>query len=115
MLKNLLAKWRDWTGDKHLEQAIRRELRERGYAVNAAKIRDVRLAAIQRPGWVQVYRFYVETTTNPESPHERRSAVLLGLSREDGRKSQIAVLLTEDEGEFRQRYDEWSDGLIRRR
>lgn len=115
MFRDLLKRWADWTGDKRLTEAIRRELRTSGYAVNAAEIRDVRLAAIERPGWVQVYRFAVETTTNPENPQEKRPAVLLGLSRDDGRKPRIEILLTEDETEWRERLDAWSDGLIVRR
>jgi len=115
LMRSWAELWRDWTGDRRLLQAIHAELRRGGYAVNAARIRDVRLAAIERPGWVQVYRFGVETSTNPENPHERRSVVLLGLSRDDGRKSRIEVLLTEDEVVWRERWDAWSDGLVRRR
>lgn len=114
MLKQLFQRLSDWTGDTHLTKAIHAELRRGGYAVNAAEVREVRLAAIERPGWVQVYRFSVETSTNPENPHERRPVVLLGLSRDDGRKSRIEVLLTEDEAAWRARLDAWSDGLIRR-
>ncbi len=115
MLGGLLKRWSDWTGDKHLTKAIRRELRNEGYAVNAAEIREVRLAAIERPGWVQVYRFTVETSTHEENPHTRRPVVLLGLSREDGRKSRIEILLTEDEAVWTEKLDAWSEGLIRRR
>ena len=97
MLKAWLAKLSDWTGDKDLLKAIHKQLRDDGYAVNGAQIREVRLAAIQRPGWLQVYRFYVETVTNGENPHERREVRLLGLSRDDGRQKRIDVLLTEDE------------------
>lgn len=114
MLNGLLARWRDWTGDKLLERAIRNELRARGYAASSASIRDVRLAAIERPGWVQVYRFRVETSVHHENPHKRREALLFGVSRDDGRKSRIAVVLSEDEGEYQQQLDSWSDGLIRR-
>lgn len=115
MLKSLLERWSDWTGDTRLTQAIHAELRRGSFAVHAARVRDVRLAAIERPGWVQVYRFSVETATNEENPHDRRRVVLLGLSRDDGRRSRIDVLLTEDEGEWRERLAAWSDGLILRR
>ena len=115
MWREWLQRWQDWTGDKRLEQAIHRELRRLGYAVHAGKIRDVRLAAIQRPGWVQVCQFRVETATNEENPHSRREVVLHGLSRDDGRKPRIEILLTEDQGEWRERYATWSEGLITRR
>lgn len=114
MLREWFQRWCDWTGDKELERAIHRELREQGYAVHAAQTRDVRLAAIQRPGWVQVFRFRVETLTNEENPHTRREVLLHGLSRDDGRESGVRVLLTEDEAEWRSRFDEWSEGMIRR-
>lgn len=115
MLKKLLQSWSDWTGDKKLTQAIQRELRRLGYAVHAAQTREVQLAAIERPGWVQVYRFQVETQTNEENPHTRRAVVLHGVSRDDGRKSRIEVLLTESLSERNQRLNDWSEGLIRRR
>lgn len=114
MFNRFFQRWSDWTGDKRLTQAIRAELRRQVYAVSAAEIREVRLAAIQRPGWVQVYKFRVETRTNEENPHTRREVVLHGLSREDGRQSRIEVLLTEEEACWQTRLDEWSDGLIRR-
>ena len=110
MLRHLLQQWRDWTGDKLLDRAIRAELRRLGFASATAKIRDVRLAAIQRPGWVQVYRFGVETTIKTVSGS--RPVTLVGLSREDGRQSRTEVLLTEDQAIWRARFEEWSDGLI---
>lgn len=115
MFKQWAQRWSDWTGDKKLTDAIRAELRRGGWAVHSAQIRDVRLAAIERPGWVQVYRFAVETTLQTENPHHRRAAVLLGLSRDDGRRSRIEVFLTEDEAAWRERLEQWSEGLIRRR
>lgn len=114
MLNGLITAWQNWTGDKRLTDAIRGELRRQGFAVNAAQIRDVRLAAVERPGWVQVYRFAVATVTNDDNPHHRRDVVLLGLSRDDGRRSRIEVLLTEDESRWRDQLDRWSEGLIRR-
>ncbi|TWT98116.1 hypothetical protein Pla108_22730 [Botrimarina colliarenosi] len=114
MLKRLLKRWADWTGDKRLTDTIRAELRRLGYAVNAAQVRRVHLAAVERPGWVQIYCFTVETRTNEENPHTRRDVVLHGVSRDDGRKSRTEMLLTEDEACWRQQLDSWSDGLILR-
>ncbi len=118
MLREWFQRWCDWTGDADLERAIRAELRRQGYAVRASLIRDVRLAAIQRPGWLQVFRFRVEAVLNEENPgprpEDRREVLLHGLSRDDGRESRIEVLLTEDQAEWRSRLDEWSEGMIRR-
>ncbi|MEM6798935.1 MAG: hypothetical protein AAF589_05425 [Planctomycetota bacterium] len=110
MLRELLRQWADWTGDELLTRAIRRELRQQKLAVHAAKIRDVRLVAIERPGWVQVRRFRVETTDGDRLP-----IVLQGLARDDGRKQGIDVLLTTSSAELKARLDAWSEGLIRRR
>ncbi|MEM8865705.1 MAG: hypothetical protein AAGF31_09215 [Planctomycetota bacterium] len=109
MITNLLQRWSDWTGDRHLEQAIRAELRRMELPAHAAKIRRVRLVAIQRPGWVQVRRFQVETLDADKNPYQ-----LIGLARDDGRQSRIKVLLTRDVDVLKRQLDEWSEGLIRR-
>jgi hypothetical protein len=114
MLKRLMAALADWIGDRSLKDAIHAELRRQGYAVHAARIREVNLAAISRPGWVQVYRFEVESSRI--APNEDRSTItLLGLSRNDGRKSRTEVLITTDEAAWRARLAEWSEGLLTRR
>lgn len=115
MLSQLFKRWADWTGDKRLTDAIRGELRRRGYAAQSAKTRDVRLAAVERPGWVQVYSFRVETTAGGAEAAARREVVLFGVSREDVRTSKIAVHLAEDPACWRRQLDEWSDGLVVRR
>lgn len=114
MLKRLLKSWTDWTGDKGLTDAIHAELRRQGFAVHASRTRRVHLAAVERPGWVQVYTFAVETRTNEEDRESRREVLLHGASRDDGRKAKTEILLTEDEGEWRQQVETWSEGLIRR-
>ncbi|MEM6329441.1 MAG: hypothetical protein AAF790_04240 [Planctomycetota bacterium] len=108
MLGTLLKQWLDWTGDADLTRAIRGELRRQQLAVNAAKIREVRLVAIERPGWVQVRRFRVETLDREKQP-----LTLLGLARDDGRKNRIEVLLTASRAELGRRLDVWCDGLLR--
>ena len=107
---SLANSWADWVGDRHLQLAIHRELRRGGFAVHAAAIRDVRLIAIERPGWVQVRSFSVETFDTQKAP-----VTLMGLSRDDGRQAHIDVLLTDVEAEFNARREQWSEGLIRRR
>lgn len=108
MLKTLLQRWSDWTGDRGLEVAIRAELRRQDLGPHSAKIREVRLIAIERPGWVQVRRFYVE------AKRDGSPVMLGGVARDDGRKSKIEVLITSDTRELKQRIDAWCDGLIRR-
>lgn len=109
MFQGLIKRLADWTGDRHLDQAIRRELLAMQLATHAAKTKRVRLVAIERPGWVQVRRFQVDTFDADKQP-----VSLLGLARDDGRKSRIEVLLTRDIDAFNHQLDVWSEGLIRR-
>jgi len=56
-LQSLQTRWSNWCGDHEMELAIRRHLSTAGYFGNTAKLRAIRLAAVERPGWLQVYRF----------------------------------------------------------
>ena len=114
MLNRLFQRWNDWTGDRSLTNAIHDKLRQSGYAVHASKTRDVHLAALERPGWVQVWTFSVETHSMSPPPSERKPVLLFGISRNDGRKSGTRVLLTEDEPTRRQLLEVWAEGLLRR-
>lgn len=64
-IQMLRQKWDDWCGDHDMEHSIRNHLSQNGYFGNTAKFRAVRLVAVQRPGWLQVYRFEVEARVNP--------------------------------------------------
>lgn len=101
--------WADWVGDRHLDVAITKELRKQGYAVHASQTRNVRLVAIQRPGWIQVRRFSVETLDAHKQP-----ITLQGLARDDGRKERIDVLLSTSHTEIAKQLNVWGEGLIRR-
>ena len=116
MFREWLERYRDWTGDRQLTRAIRAALRDEGYAVNASKTRRVRLAAIRRPGWEQVFRFEVEAYPRESDPQaaENEPILLHGLSRNDGRESKTEVCLTEDLKAWEDRLDAWSEGMIRR-
>ncbi|MEN1680879.1 MAG: hypothetical protein AAGJ46_14925 [Planctomycetota bacterium] len=109
MLKALMKRLAEWTGDRHLDMAIRRELRRLKLGSASIRVHDLRLIAIQRPGWVQVRQFLVDTTDADKQP-----VTMLGLSRDDGRESKIDVLLTRDSALYRQRQTAWCEGLIRR-
>lgn len=110
MLKKLLQRWADWVGDRSLELAIHAELRRQEYAVHAAHVRDFRLYAIERPGWVQVHRFRVETSTRAGD-----RVVLFGAIRDDGRRERPEILLSKEQNQVNQKLAAWSDGLIRHR
>lgn len=109
MFASLLDRWANWIGDRSLEQAIQAELRRGGFAVHASKIIRPRLVAIERPGWVQVHRFEVETLDS-----ERHAVRLFGAVRDDGRSERPRAVLTHDRNERDSQLDAWCEGLIRR-
>ncbi len=106
MIANLLRRLSDWVGDRHLDLAIRDALRRDGWGVHMATIRDVRLGAVERPGWVQVYTFWVETTDRNRTPID-----VFGVSLNDGRRTGTEVFLSPDEGERDARFVAWSEGM----
>ncbi len=107
MRSKWLKAWTDWLGDRDLEMAIRRELGKQNYASVTARIRQSRLEAIERPGWVQVWSFTVESTLASE-PIE-----LFGAARDDGR-SGTRVFLSPSNSDRNRQLAQWCDGLIRR-
>lgn len=108
MLRELLERWRHWLGDRELEQAIRDELVRSGYPRQASQIVDARMVAIERPGWVQVWRFRVETT------RDKQPVTLHGAARDDGRHG-TAVFLSRDPQPAAKQVAAWSVGFVVRR
>ena len=107
-LEKLRRRWSDYVGDRDLERAIRAEVVARGLPRSAA-IRNVRLAAVERPGWVQVYEFDVEVTPRDTGISHR----WLGLARDDGRRGAVVRLF--DAPKLReQQFHAWSEGMIKR-
>jgi len=98
-----------------MEQAIRKHLDQHGVYGRTARLENVRLVAVQRPGWLQIYRFEAtarvvqEEGDVPSGQFEER--FLYGLVRDDGRASiQVAIFLTpEPRVEL---FQQWSEGLI---
>lgn len=117
-LKGLRRRWDDWCGDHEMEVAIRRHLTDNGYYGGTAKFRAVRLVAVERPGWLQVYRFEAIARVarsegeedGPDRPAEYRE--LFGLVRDDIRHKISSVRVFESEGERQSLFARWSDGLI---
>ena len=102
MWRRWLTSWQNWTGDRGLDRAIRAELRAQGYVGQQAGIRNCRLVAIQRPGWVQVYQFEIAWPA---------SDTLFGVARDDGRSRTTVKLFTDRQHRDGQR-QQWSAGLI---
>jgi len=119
-LRDLRQRWSNWTGDHEMESAIRRHLSENGYFGGTAKLRAVRLAAVQRPGWLQVYRFEATARlavvdSNDASEPAATYHDLFGLVREDHRHNQTDVRVFPTSDHRKELFGRWSDGLIQLR
>lgn len=108
MLRHLLGRWKNWLGDSSLEQAIRNQLVREGYPRQASRIVEPRMSAIQRPGWVQVWRFRVDTH------REGEPVTLFGAARDDGRVG-TKVMLSANYAAVEKQLAEWSEGLLLRK
>ncbi|QDV64918.1 hypothetical protein [Crateriforma conspicua] len=126
-IRQIRQRWDDWCGDREMELSIRRHLTEHGYFGTTAKLRSVRLIAVQRPGWQQVFRFEATARVNPESaqfseafsddPTDTAAIYheLFGLVREDLRAKISDTRVFDDSGERAELFRRWSDGMIRLR
>lgn len=117
-LKHLGQRWNDWCGDHEMELTIRNHLSENGFFGGTAKLRNVRLVAVQRPGWLQVFRFEASARVTPEESDtdgpdpaaEYRE--LYGLVRNDIRHKVNSVRIFEAESERGELFARWSEDLI---
>jgi hypothetical protein len=122
-LRSIHEKWSNWCGDRDLEIAIRRHLTTSGYFGQTAKLRSVRLAAVQRPGWLQVYRFDAVARMKCELPSDDDEPMsdppkfvqLFGLAREDARNNQSTIRTFETVEARRELFHEWSADLVQLR
>ena len=73
----------------------------------------MRLVAVQRPGWLQVYRFEaivrVKPQANNDDPEQQE---LLGLVRSDARETGHDVQVFTDESKRRSLFADWTDEMI---
>lgn len=58
-------------GNRVTEKDIRNWLDENGFFGRAARISDLELHAIKRPGWKQLFRFTARVKSNSEAPESR--------------------------------------------
>lgn len=127
ILRGLAKRWSDWCGDREMEMAIRRHLSGEGYYGGSAKLRGVKLAAVKRPGWLQIFRFDATARLAPEAnaetdsappTHSDDSAVyheLYGLVREDQRSGRVDVRVFRSGDQRSELFRRWSDGLLQLR
>ncbi|KAA5540238.1 hypothetical protein FYK55_21655 [Roseiconus nitratireducens] len=118
-LKSLREKWNNWCGDHEMELEIRKHLTRNGYYGGTVKLQNVRLVAVQRPGWLQIYRFEavarlkVEESDGPDP--EPQYDQLYGLVRDDIRHKLTRVRVFHDPAERRELFLRWSEDLIQLR
>ena len=117
--KSMRKKWNDWCGDREMELEIRKHLAKNGYYGGSVKFKNVRLIAVQRPGWLQVFRFEATARqqTDPTDGPEPDAVYeeLYGLVRDDIRHKMTTVRVFRDPGERRELFLRWSEGLIQLR
>ena len=113
MLRRLAENWGNWVGDRDMELAIRSALTREGLRGTVAKFSGVRLVAVQRPGWLQIYAFDAGWD-GLESGDERLPRVF-GLVRQDERCNRTEVEWFESAAARNALFNEWSEGLHRLR
>lgn len=118
LLKHIRKRWEDWCGDHDMEVTIRKHLTENGFFGGTAKLRNVRLVAVQRPGWLQVFRFDATVRVRPEIDEEvgkdpePEYREVFGLVKDDIRHKVNTVRFFEREQERIELFARWSEDLI---
>ncbi|HBV64902.1 MAG TPA: hypothetical protein DEF45_17980 [Rhodopirellula sp.] len=117
-LKHLRKRWEDWCGDHEMETTIRKHLTQNGFFGGTARLRNVRLVAVERPGWLQVFRFDATVRVKPETEDddgvapEAEYREVFGLVKDDIRHKVNTVRFFEEEEQRVELFARWSDGLI---
>ena len=96
-------------GNKCIEKDIRDWLSIHGYYGNSAKVLELELHAIERPGWLQVFRFTIEAKTKTG-----KWETLFGSARDDERYKDLTIKAFSNRQRQQQLLSTWSEGLISR-
>ena len=94
-------------GNKVAEKDLRDWLEANGYYGRSAEIAELELAAIERPGWVQVFRFAARAKRRDGGGWDD----LRGFLRDDERH-RTEVRLAATDAERAALFADWSRGLI---
>lgn len=106
-----VARWfNQLVGYRVTEKEILDWMADHGYVTSAAKLTSVQLYALQRPGWVQVFRFQVEARDT-----QGQSRRWFGALRSDERYGEPQIKIFPTTVERDQQLQQWSSGLIVRR
>jgi len=102
-------------GNRVTEKDIRDWLEQNGFDGRSAKIEDLEIHAIKRPGWLQIFRF--ETQVHTASEDNRIRQHFFGIVRDDERERSLekrtVVMLFDNVEDRQEKLDELSEGLLR--
>lgn len=101
---------KSFIGYKVSEKEIRDWLSQNGYNGKSAKFAELELHALQRPGWLQIFRFTITLATA-----EIRKLQLFGAMHSDERFGPPKIFVFEDKAARDAQLDDWSRGLITHR
>ncbi len=93
------------------EKDIRDWLDQHGYHGRSARLDHVELHAIQRPGWLQIFRFAGQA----KRAGGKEWTAILGVVRDDERYRRTDVMIFDSSVAQQAQLDTWSAGLIVRR
>lgn len=96
-----------WIRNRVTEIDLQNYLASRGFDGQSAEFAELELAAIERPGWLQIFVFDVRVLDS--SGNWQR---FLGVCRDDERHSRFDVELFDHESDRDRTLEEWSEGLI---
>jgi len=94
-----------------MELAIRQQLTDSGYYGRTAKLMRVRVVAIKRPGWVQLYQFDAKARLQQSQEEAATDVELFGLVHDDGR-SKSTVYLFHDTQTRSEKFSELSVDML---
>ena len=109
LLKRAADRWANWLGDRDLDLTIRKQLTEEGYLGDSARLRQCRLVAVERPGWLQILVFSAEARAVDDNNHH----LLHGLVRQDERYNRLEIRLFQRVLERNELFSEWSEDLVK--
>lgn len=94
-------------GNRVAEKDIRDWLSDHGFYGSSALFSELELHAIQRPGWLQIFRFQIEVKAQNGERHS-----LYGVLRDDDRSNRLDIEVFEERDLQRELLDSWSENLI---
>ena len=97
-------------GNKVAEKDIREFLNKHGYFGRSARFEELELHAIQRPGWLQVFRFCVQAKTIDDE-----WLTLYGAMKDDERFKMLEIELFDNINRRDHLLVSWSEGLMQPR